>query len=139
MEKARKRVNLAVKNIVLGVGGYVIKHNNMRARDINLFRNDGTHLSDIGINVYLNTIQGALEIFLSSSGPRVFPLQYQNFFFFLVRFRSICGGGGGGRDRLTVSGFRPTHLAGSDKTTVGHNPTIVRELIFWYTFLWYHK
>jgi hypothetical protein len=36
MEKARKRVNLAVKNIVLGVGGYVIKHNNIRARDINL-------------------------------------------------------------------------------------------------------
>ena len=99
MEKARKRVNLAVKNIVLGVGGYVIKHNNMRARDINLFRNDGTHLSDIGINVYLNTIQGALESFLSSSGPRVFPLQYQNldgFFlvFFLVHFRSIYGGGG---------------------------------------------
>ena len=77
MEKARKRVNLAVKHIVLGVGGYVIKHNNMRARDINLFRNDGTHLSDIGINVYLNTIQGALESFLSSGGPRVFPLQYQ--------------------------------------------------------------
>lgn len=75
MEKTRKRVNLAVKNIVLGVGGYVIKHNNMRARDINLFRNDGTHLSDIGINVYLNTIQGALESFLSSNGPRVFPLQ----------------------------------------------------------------
>jgi hypothetical protein len=32
MEKTRKRVNLAVKNIVLGVGGYVIKHNNIRAR-----------------------------------------------------------------------------------------------------------
>jgi hypothetical protein len=109
MEKARKRVNLAVKNIVLGVGGYVIKHNNMRARDINLFRNDGTHLSDIGINVYLNTIQaGALESFLSSSCPRVFPLQYQNLdvllfvcliffvFFFLVHFRSICGGSFGG-------------------------------------------
>jgi hypothetical protein len=29
---------------------------------------------------------------------------------------------------LAVSGFRPTHLAGSNKTTVGHNPTIVREL-----------
>ena len=96
------------------------------------------HLSDIGINVYLNTIQGALESFLSSNGPRIFPLQYQNLevfcFFFLVHFRSICGGG-----LLAVSGFRPTHLAGSDKTTVGHNPTIVRELIFWYTFLWYHK
>ena len=78
MEKARKRVNLAVQNIVLGVEGYVIKHNNIRARDINLSRNDGTHLSDTGINVYFNTIQGALESFLSSSGPRVFPLQYQN-------------------------------------------------------------
>ena len=29
------------KIFVLGVGGYVIKHNNMRARDIDLFRNDG--------------------------------------------------------------------------------------------------
>ena len=137
MEKARKRVNLAVKNIVLGVGGYVIKHNNMRARDINLFRNDGTHLFDIGINVYLNTIQGALESFLSSSGPSVFPLQYQNldvfFFFFPCPFQKYLWGVGG---LLAVSGFRPTHLAGSDKTTVGHNLTIVRELIFWYTFLW---
>lgn len=124
MEKARKRVNLAVKNIVLGVGGYVIKHNNIRARDINLFRNDGTHLSDIGINVYLNTIQGALESFLSSNGPSVTELR---------RTEVLVGG------LLAVSGFRPTHLAGSDKTTVGHNPTIVRELIFWYTFLWYHK
>ena len=39
----------------------------------------------------------------------------------------------------SAGGFRPTHLAGSDKTNVGHNPTIVRELIFWYTSLWYHK
>ena len=75
MGKARKRVNLAVKNIVFGVGGYVIKHNNIRAMDINLFRNDGRHLSDIGINVYLDAIQGALESFLTSNGSRVFPLQ----------------------------------------------------------------
>jgi hypothetical protein len=120
MEKARKRVNLAVQNIVLGVGGYVIKHNNIRARNINLFRNDGTHLSDIGINVYLNTIQqGALESFLSSSGPRVLPLQYQNLDVFSLSISEVFVGG-----LLAVSGFRPTHLAGSDKTTVGHNPTI---------------
>jgi hypothetical protein len=48
MEKTRKRVNLAVKNIVLGVGGYVIKHNNIRARDINLSRYDGT----AGVNCF---------------------------------------------------------------------------------------
>ena len=97
------------------------------------------HLSDIGINVYLNTIQGALESFLSSNGPRIFPLQYQNldvFWFFSLSISEVFVGGGG---LLGVSGFRPTHLTGSDKTTVGHNPTIVRELIFWYTFLWYHK
>ena len=97
MEKARKRVNLAVQNIVLGVGGYVIKHNNIRARNINLFRNDGTHLSDIGINVYLNTIQqGALESFLSSNGPRIFPLQYQNldvFWFFSLSISEVFVGG----------------------------------------------
>jgi hypothetical protein len=29
---------------------------------------------------------------------------------------------------VAVSGFRPTHLAGSVKPTVGHNPTIGREL-----------
>jgi hypothetical protein len=82
MEKARKRVNLAVKNIVMGVGGYVIKHNNF----------DGTHLSDIGINVYLNTIQGALESFLSSSGPRVFPLQYQNLDVFSLSISEVFVG-----------------------------------------------
>ena len=107
----------------------------MRARDINLFRNDETHLSDIGIDVYLNTIQGALGSFLSSSGPRVshFSIRTWTFFFSLSISEVFVGG------LLAVSGFRPTHLAGSDKTTVGHNPTIVRELIFWYTFLWYHK
>ena len=54
-------------------------------------------------------------------------------FFFLPISEVFVGG------LVAVSGFRPTHLAGSVKTTVGHNPTIVREFIFWYTFLWYHK
>ena len=57
-------MNLAVKNIILGVGGYVIRHPNIRAKENNLYRFDGTHLSNVGINVYLNTIQGALESFL---------------------------------------------------------------------------
>jgi hypothetical protein len=58
---------------------------------------------------------GALESFLSSSCPRVFPLQYQNldrFFSLSISevFVCVCVGGG----LLAVSGFRPTHLAGSD-------------------------
>ena len=92
------------------------------------------HLSDIGINT-----RGSRK-FLIVQRSKNFPTSVSELrrflvFVFLVHFRSICGGGG----LLAVSGFRPTHLAGSDKTTVGHNPTIVRELIFWYTFLWYHK
>jgi hypothetical protein len=55
------------------------------------------HLSDIGINVYLNTIQGALESFLSSNGPRIFPLQYQNldvFWFFSLSISEVFVGAG---------------------------------------------
>jgi len=66
VELARKRVNLAVKNAVLKDGFCVIRHPNIRAKERNLYRFDGTHLSDTGNEVYLNNIQGALEYFLSS-------------------------------------------------------------------------
>ena len=73
LEKARKRVNLAVKNLILGVGGYVIRHLYIHARKINLYRFNGTHLSNVGINIYLNTIQGALHCFLLPMSAHVFP------------------------------------------------------------------
>ena len=38
-----------------------------------------------------------------------------------------------------MSGYRPTHLAGSGKTSVGQDPHIVRMLIFWNTFLRYRR
>ena len=76
VEATRKRVNLAVKNLVISLDGCVIRHSNIRAREINLYRYDGTHLSDIGINVYLNTIQAALEYFISS-GPSQFRHQIE--------------------------------------------------------------
>jgi hypothetical protein len=67
VEKSRKRVNLAVRNIVSSIQGYAIRHQNISAKEINSYRNDGTHLSDIGLRVYLNTIQGALESFFENS------------------------------------------------------------------------
>jgi hypothetical protein len=73
MERVRKRVNFLVRNLVLSFGGCVIHHCNIRAREINLFRCDGTHLSNLGIDIYLNNIQGALERFLSFEGSLVFP------------------------------------------------------------------
>jgi len=74
VELARKRVNLAVKNAVLKDGFCVIRHPNIRAKERNLYRFDGTHLSDTGYEVYLNNIQGALEYFISSdSNSYLFP------------------------------------------------------------------
>jgi hypothetical protein len=65
------------------------------------------YLSDIGINVYLNTIQGVLESFLSSSGPRVFPLQYQNLDVFSLSISEVFVGGG---SLLEVSGLYEAHI-----------------------------
>ena len=73
LEKSRKRVNPAVKNLILRVGGYVIRHHNIRERAIKIYRFDGTHLSNVGINVYLNTFQRALESFLLSVSAHDFP------------------------------------------------------------------
>jgi hypothetical protein len=52
IEKWRKRVNLAVRNIVSSIQRYAIRHQNISAKEINSYRNDGTHLSDIGLRVY---------------------------------------------------------------------------------------
>ena len=66
VELVRKRVSLAINNAVLKEGFCVIRHSTIRAKERDLYRFDGTHLSDTGNEVYLNNIQGALEYFLSS-------------------------------------------------------------------------
>ena len=51
----------------------MIRHLNIRAREKNLHRYDGTHLSDARNDIYLNNIQGALEYFLVSDKNNCFP------------------------------------------------------------------
>lgn len=74
IEKIRKRVNCAVNNFIKNEGHYVIKHPNIRASEIELYRFDGTHLSDIGNDIYLNNLQGALETFVTSPNTKSFPV-----------------------------------------------------------------
>ena len=74
IEKIRKRVNCAVNNFIKNEGHYFIKHPNIRASEIELYRFDGTHLSDIGNDIYLNNLQGALETFITSPNTKSFPV-----------------------------------------------------------------
>ena len=56
IERAPKRKNSAVNKFVTNDGHCVIHHPNIRARERNLYRFDGTHVSDIGVDIYLNNI-----------------------------------------------------------------------------------
>ena len=74
IEGTRKRVNIAVRKVVKEeiTNGYVISHPNITEKERTLYRNDGTHLSDVGNDVFLNNVQAALESFLQTKN-RCFP------------------------------------------------------------------
>jgi hypothetical protein len=74
IENIRKRVNCAVNNCIKNEGHYVIKHPNIQASEIELYRFDGTHLTDIGNDIYLNNLQGALETLITSPNTKSFPV-----------------------------------------------------------------
>lgn len=65
IEKARARVNRKGREVTLQVaGGRVIYHNEITHNSPALYRHDGVHLSDIGNDIFITTIQGALEKFV---------------------------------------------------------------------------
>lgn len=65
IDKARKRINSDISNYLQKLNGKVIKQTDFSDKEVGLFRFDGTHLSDIGNDIYLNTLQGALESFMT--------------------------------------------------------------------------
>lgn len=73
MEKARRRVNNSIASHVLKSGGFYIRYPDILGKEI-FFKEDGVHLSDVGNNIFINTLQGGIEEFLSSSQTGiVFP------------------------------------------------------------------
>lgn len=72
IEKARKIVSSRIKSTVTEINGKVIRHPQIVARNKDLYRHDGTHLSNAGNNIYSQDIKLALECFMSSRN-NIFP------------------------------------------------------------------
>jgi lysophospholipase L1-like esterase len=73
VEKARKRVNAAVGQIVIAAGGKVLHNPDIDFTTPGLYRTDGVHLSDIGNDIFLNDLQGGLETFIVSESKHFPP------------------------------------------------------------------
>lgn len=72
IDSKRRRINSAINNYVTEVKGKAIRHDqNIMAKEISLYRPDGTHLSKTGNQILLNNLQGGLESFLK--GKVIFP------------------------------------------------------------------
>ena len=71
MEAARVRINSTIATFVIKNGGHYIKYPDILPSEL-FIQPDGVHLSDLGNNIFLNTLQGALESFVANQIP-VFP------------------------------------------------------------------
>lgn len=77
LDKARCRINSSVGSFVTKSGGGYIRYPDIKANN-RFLKVDGVHLTPLGNNILLNTIQGALEVFLSR-GACTYPDQAISF------------------------------------------------------------
>ena len=76
MENCRNRLNSSIGTHITKYGGYYIRYPDIKASD-QFITSDHVHLTSLGNNIYLNTIQGALETFIKSGkGGLTFPDDY---------------------------------------------------------------
>jgi len=74
MENCRTRINRSLIDYVIKYGGKAIKYPEFNDRYPGLFFDD-VHLSFIGNDLFLNTIQGAFDTFLHNFYLSVYPLE----------------------------------------------------------------
>ena len=72
MENVRIRVNRELIRFMKITGGKAIRYPDFHDKSPSLF-SDGTHLSFIGNDIFVNTIQSAFEMFIRNPTIRVFP------------------------------------------------------------------
>lgn len=66
MDNKRKEINRKCRGLFIRAGGRAIRHPLIQWKQNDLFRNDGVHLSDAGNAIFLDTMQQAIETFISS-------------------------------------------------------------------------
>ena len=66
MERSRARINSAIATETIKLGGAYVKYPDIKCASIELWADDGVHLSTLGNEIFLNTIQGALQSFVES-------------------------------------------------------------------------
>ncbi|XP_034339178.1 uncharacterized protein [Magallana gigas] len=72
-ENSRRRINSAIATFVLKkLNGASIKYTDIQITQKRLFRLDGVHLSDLGNNIYINSLKNAIVQFVTSSS-RTYP------------------------------------------------------------------
>ena len=66
MEACRARINNSVGSYVVGCSGCYIRYPDFKA-DKQFLLEDRVHLSRLGNGIFLNTLQGAIEIIIRNS------------------------------------------------------------------------
>jgi hypothetical protein len=85
--KARKMMNAAARSIFLCEAGGYIRHPSISIRELSLYRKDGVHLSTTGNAIFVNDMQGDLNIlYLGITKLKVFNLKIEHSIFSISSF-----------------------------------------------------
>jgi hypothetical protein len=76
MERTRKRLNRGLRTYLLQNNSYAIAHYDFDDSYSALYDDDGVHLSFIGKDIFINTIQEALFQFLRYPNCNVYPMEH---------------------------------------------------------------
>lgn len=61
-EKVRRRLNRAIAKFMPTIGGFSFRHVELEGGIVGLFRLDGVHLSEIGLDIFNNDLQSMVEL-----------------------------------------------------------------------------
>lgn len=70
LERARRKLNKEVFRFMGQIGGFSVRHTELEGDNRVLMRPDGVHLSDIGLDIFLEGLRAGVEAALAAWGGR---------------------------------------------------------------------